>query len=127
MNRILQSGRLMYRIGDKYYEVGEIRKELTSEMATVYTIEIYKDKFDPLKALDPSICSISLPGMDLDDGYKQTWNKVPYFVYKRVADSRRGDIDEILARYGMQYYDAFTLLLRNKGRQLDQWEVWENK
>lgn len=125
MNKILQKGKLIYKADNTPFAVGEIRKELRPDMATVYVFDINKEKIKSLKKIDKSVNSTILPGVDFDKGYKQEFTRVPFFITMRVPDKRRSDIFDILQKLGLQFYDAFTVMLKLKGKSLDNWEVEE--
>lgn len=44
----------------------------------------------------------------------------------RTPDRRRPDMEEILERYGIEFYDQFEMLLINEANRFDDWKVHRN-
>lgn len=125
MYEVLNKGYLAYEYtAGNYHIIGELRKEVGLDNNISYVFDIDKDKLDGLKQYGEDTSSPTIiTGIDLDYGYRQRHVRVPFFINMRTPDRRREDIDEILERYGLEYYDQFEILLRNKGFSLDKWRV----
>lgn len=135
MSEILQRARLVYLSNsdvikgtyDERFEVGEIRKELTKDNKITYVIDIDEEVIKEMADKYEYVTETIFPGMDFDDGYYYKSEKVPYFIRMRVPDPRRGDIDKLLKKFGLEYYDAFTFMLKLGGAYADNWRVEEIK
>lgn len=126
MNDILRIGKVVYRVSDtEVLEVGTLTKELTNNIEMVYVLDIDKKRIDRLKERGIDVGVLLMPGVDLDDGYRQVFNKVPFFMSVRVPDRRREDIDDILKELGLEFYDPLEILLKTRGVSLDNWEIHE--
>ncbi len=125
MYEVINMGYLAYEYDDeKYFVIGEIRKEVGRDNNITYVFDVDREKVKELSKYGEDVNSpIIISGIDLDYGYVQRHGRMPFFISMRTPDRRREDIDEILERYGLEYYDQFEILLRNKGKSLDKWRV----
>ncbi|HBY21125.1 MAG: hypothetical protein A2Y24_08420 [Clostridiales bacterium GWE2_32_10] len=124
--KLLNKGYIAYEVEEDkiYIVIGELREEMDENFKRLYIIDIKEEKVMQLVDLGYIQHDFNiLPVMNIEHGYYQRHVRLPAFITMRVPDRRRTDINEILQRFGLEYYDAFEILLRNKGRSLDEWRV----
>src|SRR5690554_2250452 len=127
MYELLDMGYLVYELEDGYILVGELRKECNENHRITYVFDIDEKAEKYLEDHGESTRFKNyIPGIDLEKGYVQRHDRVPFFIKMRTPDRRRPDIQERLDYYGLEYYDQFKILLRNRGNSLDKWRVLES-
>lgn len=124
---VLQKCVLSYIYNDVKHPIGTISKEfIKDKMMIGYIFDLDKKAIDKLSKVAPYINDTFIPGIDLElDGYYVAFQRLPYLISSRVADPRRDDINDILAQFGMEEYDAFEMFMRNHGRSVDS--LWVDK
>lgn len=74
----------------------------------------------------PDDCPILGAGLDVDYGYYQRHKRLPWFIELRIPDKRRDDLQELLDRAGLRFYDEYDFLISNHGVCIDNYEFWED-
>ena len=124
--KVVQGGYLYYTIDGVRYKLGELRKEfLLDRLFFAFVFDLDQNVIEEMWKKHPYLGLCFIPGIELDEGFYQAFSRLPFFISMRVADSRREDIQTFLDRFGMEEYDAFTMLLRNHGRSDDPFYIEE--
>ena len=122
--KVLSKGYLAYKYDERYFIIGTLKQEVSEGNIISYLYEFDPEAISKLPEMGVSIeNNIFFPGTDLDYGYTQRHSKTPFFITMRTPDRRRPDIQELIARRGMEYYNQFEFLLRNEGFGFDNWRI----
>jgi len=107
----------------KIYRFGTLSLVSESDGRTIYEYDFDKDRFE--KALAISGDNM-LPGFNPEHGWKQRHDKEIAFIYERTFHSKRPDLEECLAPWGVKPkdYNTWEFIKITRGLHWrDKWRV----
>jgi tRNA splicing endonuclease len=123
--KILTRGIVKYVWDGEDVEVAKLYRTRNDEMKGFYVIEIDMEKARYLAdKYNGGRLDTLIPGIDIDEcGALYMTSHIPYFIRRKTPDKRRTDINEVMKKFGMTYYDELEFMFRHEGPQLDEWIV----
>lgn len=107
----ITEGTICFQEADVEYQVAKIEYSYQDDEEEEYVFHPYYNVIDFL----PASLFQGIPGLDLDlrkKEYKR--NSVPVFLSERTPGKNRVDLEELLKKYGMTYWNRLEWLIRTE-------------